>query len=88
MKISESQNKGIRKLLQEYHADSQEIESFMKDLEEFEDDIEDVEEFYLDKDNIEVLKQTKEGKDLIMNAPKMTIDEIKDALQRIKNTVK
>ena len=77
----------IRKLLQEYGADGKEIENFMRDLADYkeaveEDEIkEDEEDFnYLDDDTMTKLKATEEGKDLIMNAPKMAKDELKKAI--------
>ena len=77
----------IRKLLQEYGADGKEIENFMRDLADYkeaveEDEIkEDEDDFnYLDDDTMTKLKATEEGKDLIMNAPKMAKDELKKAI--------
>lgn len=75
----------IRKLLKQYGAEDNEIENFMRDLAEVkddvEDDVEDEEDFnYLDEDTMTKLKATEEGKDLIMNAPKMAKDELKKAI--------
>ena len=77
----------IRKLLQEYGADGKEIENFMRDLADYkeaveEDEIkEDEDDFnYLDDDTMTKLKATEQGKDLIMNAPKMAKDELKKAI--------
>ena len=72
----------IRKLLKQYGAEDNEIENFMKDLAEVKDDAEDEEDDfnYLDEDTMTKLKATEEGKDLIMNAPKMAKDELKKAI--------
>lgn len=79
----------IRKLLQEYGADGKEIENFMRDLADYkeaveEDEIkEDEDDFnYLDDDTMTKLKATEQGKDLIMNAPKMAKDELKKAIMK------
>lgn len=73
----------IRKLLKMYGAEDGEIENFMQDLKDFKDDVEDEEDDfnYLDNDTMEKLKATEQGKDLIMNAPKMAKDELKKAIQ-------
>lgn len=73
----------IRKLLKMYGAEDGEIENFMQDLKDFKDDAEDEEDDfnYLDNDTMEKLKATEQGKDLIMNAPKMAKDELKKAIQ-------
>jgi hypothetical protein len=73
----------IRKLLKMYGAEDGEIENFMQDLKDFKDDTEDEEDDfnYLDNDTMEKLKATEQGKDLIMNAPKMAKDELKKAIQ-------
>lgn len=73
----------IRKLLKQYGAEDNEIENFMRDLAEVKDDVEDEEEDdfnYLDEETMTKLKATEEGKDLIMNAPKMAKDELKKAI--------
>ena len=73
----------IRNLLKRYGADDKEIENFMTDLYEAKDENEDAEEDdfnYLDSDTMSKLKLTEEGKDLIMNAPKMAKDELKKAI--------
>lgn len=72
----------IRKLLKQYGAEDNEIENFMRDLAEVKDDAEDEEDDfnYLDEDTMTKLKATEEGKDLIMNAPKMAKDELKKAI--------
>ena len=74
----------IRNLLKRYGADDKEIENFMTDLYEAKDENEDAEEDdfnYLDSDTMSKLKLTEEGKDLIMNAPKMAKDELKKAIK-------
>ena len=72
----------IRKLLKQYGAEDSEIENFMRDLAEVKDDAEDEEDDfnYLDEETMTKLKATEEGKDLIMNAPKMAKDELKKAI--------
>ena len=72
----------IRKLLKQYGAEDSEIENFMRDLAEVKDDVEDEEDDfnYLDEETMTKLKATEEGKDLIMNAPKMAKDELKKAI--------
>ena len=74
----------IRNLLKRYGADDKEIENFMTDLYEAKDENEDAEEDdfnYLDSDTMSKLKLTEEGKDLIMNAPKMAKDELKKTIK-------
>ena len=72
----------IRNLLKLYGAEDKEIENFMKDLYETKDEMKDEEEDfnYLDGDTMAKLKATKEGQDLIINAPKMAKDELKKAI--------
>ena len=73
----------IRSLLKRYGAEDSEIENFMRDLAEVKDDAEEDEEDdfnYLDEETMTKLKATEEGKDLIMNAPKMAKDELKKAI--------
>lgn len=72
----------IRNLLKLYGAEDKEIENFMNDLYETKDEIKDDEEDfnYLDGDTMAKLKATKEGQDLIINAPKMAKDELKKAI--------
>lgn len=73
----------IRKLLKQYGAVDEEIENFMTDLYETKDEMKDDEEDfnYLDGDTMAKLKATKEGQDLIINAPKMAKDELKKAIK-------
>ena len=79
----------IRVLLKRYGADGKEIENFMRDLLEFkeadeEDEIKEDEgkDFnYLDEETMAKLRATEEGKDLIMNAPKMAKDELEKAIK-------
>lgn len=91
--MDDKAQKKIRVLLKRYGADGKEIENFMRDLLEFkeaseedkvksdEKEIEDEEDFnYLDEETIAKLKATEDGKDLIMNAPKMAKDELKKAI--------
>ena len=72
----------IRNLLKRYGAVDEEIENFMTDLYETKDEMKDDEEDfnYLDGDTMAKLKATKEGQDLIINAPKMAKDELKKAI--------
>ena len=80
---SQMEENKIRKLLKQYGAEDSEIENFMRDLAEVKDDAEDDEEDdfnYLDEETMTKLKATEEGKDLIMNAPKMAKDELKKAI--------
>ena len=73
----------IRKLLKQYGAEDSEIENFMRDLADYKDGAEEDEEDdfnYLDEETMTKLKATEEGKDLIMNAPKMAKDELKKAI--------
>lgn len=79
---SQMEENKIRKLLKQYGAEDNEIENFMRDLAEVKDDVEDEEEDfnYLDEETMTKLKATEEGKDLIMNAPKMAKDELKKAI--------
>lgn len=73
----------IRNLLKRYGARDEEIENFMTDLYETKDEMKDDEEDfnYLDGDTMTKLKATKEGQDLIINAPKMAKDELKKAIK-------
>lgn len=73
----------IRNLLKRYGAKDEEIENFMTDLYETKDEMKDEEEDfnYLDGDTMSKLKATKEGQDLIINAPKMAKDELKKAIK-------
>lgn len=73
----------IRNLLKRYGAVDEEIENFMTDLYETKDEMKDDEEDfnYLDGDTMTKLKATKEGQDLIINAPKMAKDELKKAIK-------
>ena len=73
----------IRNLLKRYGAVDEEIENFMTDLYETKDEMKDDEEDfnYLDGDTMAKLKATKEGQDLIINAPKMAKDELKKAIK-------
>ena len=73
----------IRNLLKRYGAKDEEIENFMTDLYETKDEMKDDEEDfnYLDGDTMAKLKATKEGQDLIINAPKMAKDELKKAIK-------
>ena len=73
----------IRNLLKRYGAVDEEIENFMTDLYETKDEMKDDEEDfnYLDGDTMSKLKATKEGQDLIINAPKMAKDELKKAIK-------
>ena len=71
----------IRSLLKRYGAVDEEIENFMQDLADYKEDAEEDDDFnYLDGDTMTKLKATEEGKDLIMNAPKMAKDELKKAI--------
>lgn len=72
----------IRSLLKRYGAVDEEIENFMQDLADYKEDAEeDEEDFnYLDGDTMTKLKATEEGKDLILNAPKMAKEELKKAI--------
>ena len=79
---TEMEAEQIRNLLKLYGAEDKEIENFMKDLYETKDEMKDEEEDfnYLDGDTMAKLKATKEGQDLIINAPKMAKDELKKAI--------
>lgn len=79
---TEMEAEQIRNLLKLYGAEDKEIENFMNDLYETKDEMKDEEEDfnYLDGDTIAKLKATKEGQDLIINAPKMAKDELKKAI--------
>ena len=72
----------IRVLLKKYGAEDKEIENFMEDLANYKEDATDEEDDfnYLDDETMTKLKATEEGKDLIMNAPKMAKDELKKAI--------
>lgn len=71
----------IRSLLKRYGAVDEEIENFMQDLADYKEDAEEDDDFnYLDDDTMTKLKATEEGKDLIMNAPKMAKEELKKAI--------
>lgn len=79
---AEMEDKKIRTLLKRYGADDREIDNFMEDLVNYKQESEEDEDFnYLDGDTMSKLKATEEGKDLIMNAPKMAKDELKKAIQ-------
>ena len=79
---AEMEEKRIRTLLKRYGADDREIDNFMEDLVNYKQESEEDEDFnYLDGDTMSKLKATEEGKDLIMNAPKMAKDELKKAIQ-------
>lgn len=78
---AEMEEKKIRTLLKRYGADDREIDNFMEDLVNYKQESEEDEDFnYLDGDTMSKLKATEEGKDLIMNAPKMAKDELKKAI--------
>lgn len=71
----------IRSLLKRYGAVDEEIENFMQDLADYKEEAEEDDDFnYLDGDTMTKLKATEEGKDLILNAPKMAKDELKKAI--------
>lgn len=71
----------IRSLLKRYGAVDEEIENFMQDLADYKEDAEEDDDFnYLDGDTMTKLKATEEGKDLILNAPKMAKEELKKAI--------
>lgn len=71
----------IRSLLKRYGAVDEEIENFMQDLADYKEDAEEDDDFnYLDDDTMTKLKATEEGKDLILNAPKMAKEELKKAI--------
>ena len=86
--VEEQENEGndmeenkIRSLLKRYGAVDEEIENFMQDLADYKEDAEEDDDFnYLDDDTMTKLKATEQGKDLIMNAPKMAKDELKKAI--------
>ena len=80
---TEMEAEKIRNLLKRYGAVDEEIENFMTDLYETKDEMKDDEEDfnYLDGDTMSKLKATKEGQDLIINAPKMAKDELKKAIK-------
>jgi len=80
---TEMEAEKIRNLLKRYGARDEEIENFMTDLYEAKDETKDEEEDfnYLDGDTMTKLKATKEGQDLIINAPKMAKDELKKAIK-------
>lgn len=79
---ADMEEKKIRTLLKRYGADDREIDNFMEDLVNYKQESEEDEDFnYLDGDTMSKLKATEEGKDLIMNAPKMAKDELKKAIQ-------
>ncbi len=78
---AEMEEKKIRTLLKRYGADDREIDNFMEDLVNYKQESEEDEDFnYLDGDTMAKLKATKEGQDLIINAPKMAKDELKKAI--------
>lgn len=47
--------------------------------------VEDDEEYLLNADNRDKLKLTKEGTDLIINAPKMAKEELAEAIKKLLN---
>ena len=79
---NEMDEKKIRTLLKRYGAEDVEIDNFMEDLANYKEDATDEEDDfnYLDDETMTKLKATEEGKDLIMNAPKMAKDELKKAI--------
>jgi len=86
IKYEENQLNAIRSLLKQYHAQDEEIENFMQDLQELKENAESEEneedDFnYLDNDTMEKLRATEQGKDLIMNAPKMAKEELQKAIK-------
>lgn len=48
-------------------------------------EVEDDEEYLLNADNRDKLKLTKEGTDLIINAPKMAKEELAEAIKKLLN---
>jgi uncharacterized protein YllA (UPF0747 family) len=61
------------------------IEDEAKGVEEYEEMAEDEEEhldYLLNARNIEILKASKEGRDLILNAPKMQKEELENAIKK------
>ena len=79
---NEMDEKKIRTLLKRYGAEDVEIDNFMEDLANYKEDATDEDDDfnYLDNETMTKLKATEEGKDLIMNAPKMAKDELKKAI--------
>ena len=79
---NEMDEQKIRALLKKYGAEDKEIDNFMEDLANYKEDATDEEDDfnYLDDETMTKLKATEEGKDLIMNAPKMAKDELKKAI--------
>lgn len=57
--------------------------SFDDELEDIKDDEEDHEEYLFNEKNMQILKATKEGQDLIINAPKMAKDELVRAVKKL-----
>ena len=55
-------------------------DSMDEKLEEIKDDEEEHEDYLLNEKTLQILKQTKEGQDLIINAPKMAKEELKQAI--------
>lgn len=91
----------IRNLLAKYGVDEEKINDFMDELQDTKEDeehdldidkeeeqnefIEDDEEYLLNADNRDKLKLTKEGMDLIINAPKMAKEELAEAIKKLLN---
>ena len=60
--------------------DTNNDDSMDEKLEEIKDDEEEHEDYLLNEKTLQILKQTKEGQDLIINAPKMAKEELKQAI--------
>lgn len=74
----------IRALLKRYGAVDEEIENFMNDLADFKEEIkeDDEEEFSpYSSDIMAKLRETEEGKDILMKAPKMQRNEFINAVK-------
>jgi hypothetical protein len=86
---SNMEEQKIRELLKKYGVDEDKIDNFMEELLDIKEDLdidkeeESNEEFLLNADNRAKLKLTKEGQDLIINAPKMAKEELAEAIKKL-----
>ena len=75
----------IKKLLKTYGAKDEEIDNFIKDLEDYKEEAEeeqDNEPYILNAETLNVLKATKEGRDLILKAPKLKKEELAEEIKK------
>lgn len=75
----------IKKLLEKYGVEEEKIDNFIKDLEDYKEEAEeeqDNEPYILNAETLNVLKATKEGRDLILKAPKLKKEELAEEIKK------